>query len=217
MGGGEQTFDVSTLFGQGRHCYLIRNSKRSVRDIRRFLQREHYPRNHHRKVSETSKSVTQKKKHYQSESLKLTQQRHWFTVCKKCTMRAVANLANEDDLRAWKKLDCYLEWAMNVIRRKRGLERVGSTCTHPSDVKILALSVFGILLARVRRSSRLLKIVFPLLSPLSLFSSTEGKSFRQLLHFPYSHVLVTVSRIVRQVNTVRSLRLRLQSHALCAR
>ena len=45
-------------------------------------------------------------------------------------------------------------------------------------VKILALSVFGILLARVRRSSRLLKIVFPLLSPLSSFSSTEGESLR---------------------------------------
>ena len=44
------------------------------------------------------------------------------------------------------------------------------------SVKILALSVFGILFVRVRRPSRLLKIVFPLLSPLSSFSSTEGES-----------------------------------------
>ena len=42
-------------------------------------------------------------------------------------------------------------------------------------VKILALSVFGILFVRVRRPSRLLKIVFPFLSPLSSFSSTEGE------------------------------------------
>ena len=71
-------------------------------------------------------------------------------------------------------------------------------------VKIFALSVFGILFVRVRRPSRLLKIVFPLLSPLSLFSSTEGELFHSCSTSHAHYVLVTVSRIVRQVNTVRS-------------
>ena len=83
------------------------------------------------------------------------------------------------------------------------------------SVKILALSVFSILFVRVRRPSRLLKIVFPLLLPsvrslrLRVSRSTSCSTF----HTHY--VLVTVSRIVRQVNTVRSLRLRLQSHVSC--
>ena len=67
-------------------------------------------------------------------------------------------------------------------------------------VKILALSVFGILFVRVRRPSRLLKIVFPLLLPsvcslrLRVSRSTSCSTF----HTHY--VLVTVSRIVCQLD-----------------